>query len=90
MSNRDDTVWLVEGERITEVEIAPGGYLGEFVQVRRVGDTGPYRTVYSIQCHETEEEAKADVARFREGGGLPKVTGKPLDGFRKRKIIDVL
>lgn len=87
MSDRDDTVWLVEGERITEVEIAPGGYLGQLVKVRRAGEDGPYRTVYSNQCHETYEDAKADVERFMAGGGLPKVHGKPKDGFRKRRII---
>lgn len=87
MTGRDDTVWLVEGERITEVEIAPGGYFGNLVQVRRVGEDGPYRTVYTDQTHETYEEAKADVERFKAGGGLPKVHGKPKDGFKKRGII---
>lgn len=84
MVDDNHRAFLVEGERITEVEILHGSAAGPFMEVRRAGADGPYRRVYSDQVHDTYEDAKADVEAFR---GLPRVHGGRLDGFRKRGII---
>lgn len=84
MIDDDHIAFLVEGERITEVEIQHGSAVGHMLCVRRLGEDGPYRRVYSDQVHDTYEDAKADVEAYR---GLPRVHGKSLDGFRKRGIL---